>query len=108
MGFAEAKTVSSDPQEITIPDPTHSFDEDRYLRLGRSKTERSIVVPYAERHEDSMNKEIEDDAMLPEYDFSKGMRGKHYRAYRRGTTVVLSNGNRGQDASTTDPGQAPS
>jgi hypothetical protein len=30
-----------------------------------------------------------DDDMLPEYDFSKGVRGKHYRAYRAGTNVVL-------------------
>lgn len=27
--------------------------------------------------------------MLPEYDFSKGVRGKHYQAYRQGTNVVL-------------------
>ena len=27
--------------------------------------------------------------MLPEYDFSRGVRGKHYQAYRAGTTVVF-------------------
>lgn len=27
--------------------------------------------------------------MLPEYDFSKGVRGKHARAYKQGTNVVL-------------------
>ncbi len=27
--------------------------------------------------------------MRPEYDFSKGVRGKHHRAFRAGTNVVL-------------------
>lgn len=27
--------------------------------------------------------------MLPEYDFSKGIRGKHHTAYNEGTNVVL-------------------
>lgn len=29
------------------------------------------------------------DDMRPEYDFSQGVRGKHYEAYRAGTNVVL-------------------
>jgi len=29
------------------------------------------------------------DEMRPEYDFSKGVRGKHYEAYRAGTNVVF-------------------
>ncbi len=29
------------------------------------------------------------DDMRPEYDFSGGVRGKHHRAYREGTNVVL-------------------
>jgi len=29
------------------------------------------------------------DEMLPEYDFSKGIRGKHHEAYKQGTNVVL-------------------
>ena len=29
------------------------------------------------------------DDMLPEYDFSGGMRGKHYAAYQRGYTIVI-------------------
>ncbi len=27
--------------------------------------------------------------MRPEYDFSQGVRGKHYKAYRAGTNVVF-------------------
>lgn len=36
--------------------------------------------------------ELEDDDMLPEYDFTKmkgGVRGKYYRAYRQGYTVTI-------------------
>lgn len=29
------------------------------------------------------------DEMRPEYDFSHGIRGKHYQAYRAGTNVVF-------------------
>ncbi len=34
----------------------------------------------------------EDDEMLPEYDFSGGVRGKHYQVYRRGHSVRIQNG----------------
>jgi len=30
-----------------------------------------------------------DGEMLPEYDFSDGVRGKHYQAYRRGYQVII-------------------
>ncbi len=30
-----------------------------------------------------------DDTMLPEYDFSGGVRGKHHQAYREGHTVKI-------------------
>ena len=29
------------------------------------------------------------DEMLPEYDFSGGIRGKHYRAFQRGYKVII-------------------
>lgn len=32
---------------------------------------------------------IEDDDMLPEYDFTGGVRGKHYKAMRKGYTVII-------------------
>ena len=32
---------------------------------------------------------LEDSDMLPEYDFSGGVRGKHYQAYREGHTVKI-------------------
>ncbi len=36
-----------------------------------------------------MSKITEDNEMRPEYDFSGGVRGKHYGAYQKGTNVVL-------------------
>ncbi|HLY62121.1 MAG TPA: hypothetical protein VKV95_15375 [Terriglobia bacterium] len=39
-----------------------------------------------------MNQQVpqdDNDDMLPEYDFSQGVRGKHYKAYRASTNVVL-------------------
>ena len=35
------------------------------------------------------NRQSDDDKMRPEYDFSHGVRGKHYKAYRAGTNVVF-------------------
>lgn len=32
---------------------------------------------------------LEDNDMLPEYDFSGGVRGKHYQGYREGHTVKI-------------------
>ncbi len=34
--------------------------------------------------------EPDDNEMKAEYDFSKGVRGKHYRAYRSGHTVRIT------------------
>jgi hypothetical protein len=36
-----------------------------------------------------MSQEHEQDTMCAEYDFSGGVRGKHYQAYRQGTNLVL-------------------
>ncbi len=35
------------------------------------------------------NKNSENNDMLPEYDFKGGIRGKHYKAYRKGHTVKI-------------------
>jgi hypothetical protein len=32
---------------------------------------------------------VDDDEMRPEYDFSKGVRGKHQRAFRQGVQVTV-------------------
>jgi hypothetical protein len=38
---------------------------------------------------DSEGDRVFDEDMLPEYDFSEGIRGKHYQAYRKGHTVKI-------------------
>ena len=49
VAFTEAQTVFGDPLAVTIPDPDHSDGELRFLSLGRSEADRSLVVPYTER-----------------------------------------------------------
>ena len=34
-------------------------------------------------------KQASEDTMRPEYDFAKGVRGKYFARYQRGTNVVL-------------------
>ena len=36
-----------------------------------------------------MSQEHEPDTLREEYDFSEGVRGKHYQAYHQGTNLVL-------------------
>jgi hypothetical protein len=49
VGFEEASTVFKDPFSITIFDPDHSIDEDRYVDMGCSSMGRVLVVVYTER-----------------------------------------------------------
>lgn len=41
------------------------------------------------KEEINKSKNPENDEMLPEYDFSGGERGKHFKAYRHGHTVTI-------------------
>jgi hypothetical protein len=47
--FGEAMTVFGDPLEVTIADPDHSEDEQRFLSIGSSTAGRLLVVAYTER-----------------------------------------------------------
>jgi uncharacterized DUF497 family protein len=49
VSFDEAKTVFNDPFSVTIYDPDHSSDEDRYIDIGLSSKGRLIVVSYLEK-----------------------------------------------------------
>lgn len=49
VSFDEGKTVFNDPFAITIDDPDHSFEEERYIDIGRSVRGRVIIVSYTER-----------------------------------------------------------
>ena len=49
ISFEEAKTVFADPYAITIDDPKHSVDEDRFIDTGTSADGKTLVVSYTER-----------------------------------------------------------
>lgn len=49
VSFTEATTVFSDPFSITIPDPDHSVEEQRYIDIGSSYKGGILVVVYTER-----------------------------------------------------------
>jgi uncharacterized DUF497 family protein len=49
VSFEEASTVFSDVGELTIHDPLHSSEEDRFVSLGESVKRRFLVVVFTER-----------------------------------------------------------
>lgn len=49
VSFNEARTLFQDASSITIPDPAHSTDEDRFIDIGHSDRGRLLVVMYTER-----------------------------------------------------------
>ena len=49
--FEEATTVFSDRLSLTIPDPLHSEEEDRFVITGLSHQQRQLVVVFTEREE---------------------------------------------------------
>jgi uncharacterized DUF497 family protein len=109
ISFDEASTVFHDPLGITIVDPEHSESETRLLQLGMSLRSRLVVVSFTDkdgririisavrprrRSETSMKKQskrakVVVDDMRPEYDFSKGVRGKYAARYAAGTNIVV-------------------
>ena len=70
VSFEEAASVFGDPLSLTIPDPMHSRQEHRFIIIGES----------VKKHKSQM---------LPEYDFSSGMRGKYVKKYAKGTNLVV-------------------
>ena len=51
VGFNEASTVFDDPLSITIPDPDHSIDEERFVIIGKSGERSLLVVVHTNRGE---------------------------------------------------------
>ena len=51
VGFAEASTVFDDPLSITIPDPDHGGDEDRFVTVGMSGKRNLLIVVHTIRGE---------------------------------------------------------
>jgi uncharacterized DUF497 family protein len=116
VSFEEAVTAFGDLLSITVPDPDHSADENRFLLLGLSDQARLLVVAHVERGDDTRSSTLDsppvengpsmkkatkatrakkasrrdgDDEMRPEYDFSGGVRGKYAKRYAAGTNLIL-------------------
>lgn len=51
VSFAEAGTVFGDELAITVPDPDHSDQEDRFITIGWSKLHRLLMVAHTDRGE---------------------------------------------------------
>ena len=51
VSFSEASTVFADPLSRTIPDPLHSGEEDRFVVLGQSGLQHTLVVVHTYRGE---------------------------------------------------------
>jgi uncharacterized DUF497 family protein len=49
VSFAEAGTIFGDELSITVPDPDHSLDEERYITIGWSNQRRLLMVAHTDR-----------------------------------------------------------
>jgi uncharacterized DUF497 family protein len=49
VSFEDASTVFGDPLAVTIHDPLHSDEEERFIILGESHRRRLLVVAFTDR-----------------------------------------------------------
>jgi len=49
VSFDEAKTIFGDKKHLEIPDREHSYEELRYLAIGRSEKGRLLTIVFTER-----------------------------------------------------------
>lgn len=47
--FEEAATVFGDYLSVTVPDPDHSTEEDRFITVGSSNRNRLLMIAHTER-----------------------------------------------------------
>ena len=50
--FEDATTVFSDPLSLTIYDPVHFDQEDRFVTIGMALSKRLLIVVHTDRGED--------------------------------------------------------
>ena len=48
VSFEEAATAFGDPRSLSVPDPAHSYGEERFILIGRSERTRLLVVVHLE------------------------------------------------------------
>jgi len=106
VSFEEVTTVFGDTLSITVSDPLHSIDEDRFIIIGHSHKNRLVVVVHTDRGDKIRiisarlatkgegifmkgNKKKNGSDMLSEYDFSGGVRGKYAKRYQEGSNVIV-------------------
>ena len=113
VSFEEAATVFGDPLGCIVDDPRHSADEGRFALLGVSQKRRLLAVMFSERRgtnrssaraaqrvvsgrsmkkgqsKSPVNRRVDADEILPEYDFSHARRNKYASRYRAGSIVVV-------------------
>ena len=51
VSFEEASTAFHDKLSITIPDPLHSEDEDRFVLIGYSEKNRLLIVIHTDQND---------------------------------------------------------
>ena len=51
ISFDEAETIFEDVLSVTISDPDHSIEENRFVDIGMSDKNHLLVVSYTERGE---------------------------------------------------------
>ena len=98
IGFEEASTVFGDNLSLTILYPLHSEVELRIVVncwLWFTPSEARIFASSVRDQRAGANKRVmkkrrqKYNEMLPEYDFSRGVRGKYVRRYAQGSNVVV-------------------
>jgi uncharacterized DUF497 family protein len=47
--FTEAATAFADPLSVTIPDPDHAGNEERFILIGQTRRMHIVVVAHVER-----------------------------------------------------------
>ena len=51
VSFTEAATIFGDPLSVTVRDPDHSLEENRYITVGLSNRFRLVIVSHLDRGE---------------------------------------------------------
>lgn len=51
VSFTEAGTVFGDELAVTIPDPDHSEDEDRFITIGWSNRHKLLMISHTDRND---------------------------------------------------------
>jgi uncharacterized protein len=51
VAFTEAATVFGDSLSVTVSDPDHSIEEERWIIVGQSYRHRSLIVSFVQRED---------------------------------------------------------